>query len=93
MSEKGNPLNDPGPPEDDPYNDPDPDDNALCEHGKIMDECRWCDAEMNCGLGPDGQCGNAGSEYCDFECPNRDSEFFAGSAAWRKKHAKKSTTP
>lgn len=35
-----------------------------------------------------GQCGAAGSEWCDFECPHRDSEFFAGSAAWNKKHAK-----
>jgi hypothetical protein len=23
---------------------------------------------MDCSLGPDGQCGKAGSEYCDFEC-------------------------
>lgn len=24
--------------------------------------------EMMCSMGPDGQCGAAGSEYCDFEC-------------------------
>jgi hypothetical protein len=26
------------------------------------------DDDMNCHLGRDGQCGAAGSEYCDFEC-------------------------
>lgn len=30
------------------------------------------EAEMNCSIGPDGQCGQAGSEYCDLECPYRD---------------------
>lgn len=44
------------------------------------------DFEFDCHLGPDGQCGKAGSEECDWECPMRDSEFFAGSAAWNKKH-------
>ena len=47
------------------------------------------EAEMNCGLGDDGQCGHAGSEHCDFECPFRDSEDFAGSEAWCKKHNSK----
>lgn len=47
------------------------------------------DDDFECGLRRDGQCGMAGSEYCDFNCPNRESEFFAGSAAWRKKHARK----
>lgn len=42
--------------------------------------------EEECGLGPDGQCSNAGTEHCDFVCPNRDSEDFAGSKAWKKKH-------
>lgn len=37
-----------------------------------------------CMLMPDGQCMAAGSEYCDFECPHRDSECFAGSKAWMK---------
>lgn len=46
------------------------------------DEDDWLD----CGLMDDGQCMNAGSEQCDFECPYRDSELFAGSAAWNKKH-------
>ena len=27
------------------------------------------EAEMNCGLRPDGQCSNAGTEYCDWVCP------------------------
>lgn len=40
----------------------------------------------NCGLGDDGQCSLAGSEHCDFSCANRDSELFAGSRAWCKKH-------
>jgi hypothetical protein len=25
--------------------------------------------EFDCRMGPDGQCGAAGSEECDFECP------------------------
>lgn len=29
------------------------------------------EAEMNCSMMADGQCGLAGSEYCDFECPFR----------------------
>jgi hypothetical protein len=49
------------------------------------------DPADECMLGPDGQCGLAGSEWCDFECPLRDSEFFAGSAAWRAKHEKKNS--
>ncbi len=40
------------------------------------------DAAADCMLGPDGQCGAAGSEWCDFECPLRGSEHFAGSEAW-----------
>jgi hypothetical protein len=46
------------------------------------------DFEFDCHLGRDGQCGKAGSEECDFEYPMRDSEFFAGSAAWNKKHTR-----
>ena len=42
-----------------------------------------------CHLGDDGQCGMAGTEWCDFECPMRDSAQFAGSAAWRKVHGEK----
>lgn len=47
------------------------------------------DGGFDCGLMPDGQCTKAGSEECDFECPNRNSEFFAGSAAWCRKHERK----
>ena len=35
------------------------------------DEDEMAEAEMNCSMMPDGQCGQAGSEYCDFECPFR----------------------
>lgn len=49
-----------------------------------MDEDDWL--EMECGLAADGQCAMAGTEHCDFTCPWRDSEDFAGSAAWRRKH-------
>ncbi len=43
----------------------------------------------DCGLMPDGQCLKAGSEECDFECPNRMSDLFAGSPAWCRKHGVK----
>ncbi len=43
----------------------------------------------DCGLMSDGQCTKAGSEECDFTCPNRHSELFAGSKAWHEKHARK----
>lgn len=48
------------------------------------DEDDWL--EQECALGHDGQCGLAGSEHCDLVCPNRNSELFVGSTAWRKKH-------
>lgn len=67
--------------------DPTPDDHYFeddDEPEEIEDD--W---EMSCSLGRDGQCGNAGTEWCDFECPLRDSELFAGSAAWCKKHPDK----
>ena len=44
---------------------------------------------FECGLGPDGQCSKAGSEECDFNCPYRDSEEFAGSRAWHAKRAQR----
>lgn len=47
------------------------------------------DDYFDCRLMPDGQCLLAGSEECDWECPNRNSDRFAGSAAWREKHEKK----
>lgn len=43
----------------------------------------------DCGLRADGQCSQAGTEHCDFMCPNRNSDLFVGSAAWRAKHEKK----
>lgn len=30
------------------------------------------EADINCHMDRDGQCGAAGSEYCEFECPYRD---------------------
>jgi len=47
------------------------------------------DDDFDCHLRPDGQCGAAGSEMCDFECPNRNSELFVGSKAWCLKHGVK----
>ena len=40
----------------------------------------------DCGLMSDGQCTMAGSEHCDFSCPNRNSEHIVGSRAWCRKH-------
>lgn len=39
------------------------------------------EAEMNCSMRPDGQCGQAGSEYCDFVCPFRDENSSEDSPA------------
>lgn len=57
--------------------------------GYEQDDGGEYDPMDDCALGPDGQCGHAGSEFCDFECPMRNSEFFAGSEAWNKKHRRK----
>lgn len=67
----GDPKHQYEPPDDDNEYDDDVDDD-------------WLDLE--CGLMDDGQCAMAGTEHCDFSCPNRDSEDFAGSAAWIAKH-------
>lgn len=56
------------------------DDNEYDDDG----DDDWLDLE--CGLMHDGQCSMAGTEHCDFECPNRHSEDFCGSVAWNKKH-------
>ena len=40
-------------------------DGDIFEH----DDEAW--AEASCSLMPDGSCGQAGSEYCEFECPFR----------------------
>jgi hypothetical protein len=42
--------------------------------------------DFDCHLRPDGQCGAAGSEMCDWECPWSRSQFFVGSDAWSRKH-------
>ena len=47
------------------------------------------EAELACGLGRGGQCSLAGTEHCDFICPFRDSEDFAGSKAWAALHGQK----
>lgn len=60
-------------PDDDDFNDDDFDDEPE-------------DWGEDCGLDDDGQCSLAGTEQCDFECPYRDSELFAGSRAWNEKH-------
>lgn len=57
------------------------------EETQFEDDGDYLDAE--CGLRPDGQCALAGTEHCDFCCPNRNSELFAGSAAWHEKHKTK----
>lgn len=44
------------------------------------------DEHFDCALGPDGQCAMAGSEDCDWDCPNSHGEFYAGSNLWHKKH-------
>lgn len=33
------------------------------------------DLDFDCGVGDDGLCQYAGSEWCDFECPFRDLEW------------------
>lgn len=45
------------------------------------------DLDFICGLGPDGQCALAGSEDCDWDCPNSHGPGYAGSEAWAKLHA------
>lgn len=58
----------------------------LDEDFGLDDEEEDFEDDFDCMLGPDGQCLNAGSEDCDFMCPNRMSEDFAGSPAWRRKN-------
>lgn len=35
----------------------------------ISEEGDSLDFDIDCGLMPDGICANAGTEWCDFECP------------------------
>ena len=60
------------------YGDLDFDQDEIDASG---DDEEWFD----CHMGPDGQCGAAGSEMCDFECPTM-AEL---RAHWRKEDAKR----
>lgn len=51
------------------------DDAADDEEGDGLED------DFDCGLMSNGQCAKAGSEECDWSCPNRESELFAGSVA------------
>lgn len=51
------------------------------------DGCR----EDECGLCPDGQCTMAGSEFCDFQCAERNGPWFAGNPEFAERH--KATLP
>lgn len=44
-----------------------PDDDMLFDDDDTEEDDDW--SELMCSMGPDGQCGQAGSEWCDFECP------------------------
>ena len=51
---------------------PDPEAVADYHCGPDEDEDEDPDAWMDdCGMMPDGYCSKAGSEECDWECPNR----------------------
>lgn len=39
--------------------------HCICFDDDDLDD----DDEFDCHMGPDGQCGAAGSEMCDWECP------------------------
>lgn len=62
------------------------DDHMLQDDIDDEDQQDYFDAD--CGLMSNGQCSQAGTEHCDFCCPNRNSDLFVGSAAWRAKHEK-----
>lgn len=53
-----------------------------------MDFDEWEDGEIphDCGLLLNGQCLLAGSEECDWDCPNSHGPFYAGSECWHKRH-------
>lgn len=44
------------------------------------------DEFYDCGLMPNGQCMNAGSEDCDWDCPHSHGPLYAGSKAWGERH-------
>jgi len=35
------------------------------------DDPQFSGFEEECYMGPDGRCGAAGTEHCDWDCPNR----------------------
>lgn len=43
--------------------------------------------EIECGLRANGRCTKDGGEECK-RCPQRQSDAFVGSKAWKKKHGK-----
>jgi hypothetical protein len=43
------------------------DEEWVYEDDEVEDEELYL--EEDCGMGPDGQCGYAGSEFCDWDCP------------------------
>lgn len=47
--------------------------DCCCEDDFFEEEPEF---EFDCALRPDGQCGAAGSEHCDFECPTRHQILF-----------------
>lgn len=61
-----------------------PADRAQHDEDDHLADCVDLDEEDDdwhdtmCSMGPDGQCGQAGSEWCDFECRTM--------AAWRAAH-------
>ena len=62
------------------------DDHMFQDDEREFDDEDFDWVEAMCSMGPDGQCGQAGSEHCDFECPNM--------RAWRAEtsHAKSKTS-
>lgn len=62
------------------------DESMFDDEHDVSGDDEW---EMECGLARDGCCSQAGTEHCDFGCPNRNSELFRGSEAWMKKHARR----
>ncbi len=52
--------------------DHDPDDGDYSALEDDVDDFE--EAVANCHMGPDGSCGAAGSEWCDWQCPFSDEE-------------------
>jgi hypothetical protein len=57
------------------------DDDDFDQFGHPVDcDCCASEFDIDCAMGPDGQCGKAGSEECDWECPvmrEIHEEYFA----------------